>query len=1095
MKCLLPYLLIVLCFSCKNEPPLFESLSPKETNLYFQNQLSETTSLNILNYLYYYNGAGVAAGDFNNDGLVDLYFTANQSKDHLYLNIGGFKFKDITTAANIDNTSPWTTGVTTVDINNDGLLDIYVCKIGNYNTITGHNLLFVNNGIDKDGIPIFTEEAERYGLDLRSFSTQSAFFDMDKDGDLDLFVLNHSLHPNSNYGKGDNRNRIDDISGDKLLENINGKFIDITSQSGIFQGKIGYGLGLSISDINNDGYPDIYVGNDFFENDYLYMNQQNNTFKEVITSNISTLGHTSHYSMGNAIADLNNNGLQDIISLDMLPEDLETYKASGVEAPFQTYESYLNNGYAPQFMQNTLHHNNGNGTFSEIAFLSGIAATEWSWSPIIGDYDNDGFKDLYVTNGIVGATNDMDFINFISNETIQKQLATEQSERNLELSELIPEKKVENYMYQNTGDTKFKNVTHQWTSNETSFSNGGVSVDLDNDGDLDLVINNINEQAFVLKNNAENNRNNYLKIKFLGEADNLLGIGVKIKAFIKDQIITQENYINKGYLSSSDASIHIGLGTEQTVDSMHIIWPNGKYERLEKIVTNHQIIASIKNAHLSYNYYNESKPNHLEVLTDSILDFQHYDTPSIEFNRDPLVPYASTNTGPYTAVDDVNNDGLEDIFITGGKSQKSALYLQNKDGEFVSVQDNIFEEHAINEDTHALFFDANGDAYKDLIVVSGGNEFKEGSPLKPRLYINENGVFRYESQQFMEIETNASKVSVVDLDNDGDMDISIISNLIPWEFGQTPRQYIFENNGLGEFKNITTSVSTEFENIGNVYDIHWIDVNGDNFKDVIVVGHWMPITLFINNGEKLLIQSTKLNNTEGWWNTVKADDFDNDCDIDIIAGNWGLNTRLKASKEASITLYRNDFDGNGTIDPIVTYYQQHKETTLASKDELVKQLPYLNKTYLSYQDFAQASFNELFPKNKTTNIAKKHINELASCYFENIGNNTFKKHELPLMSQVSSVKDMLIKDFNNDGFKDVFLIGNNYHINTQLGKLDASHGMVLMNDQKGFFNQKAHEYIGASGETRGIEEIVINKDIYYIITRNNNSPIFLKLNK
>tara|TARA_B100000497_G_C7674393_1_gene407260 strand:- start:1059 stop:2102 length:1044 start_codon:yes stop_codon:yes gene_type:complete len=347
----------------------------------------------------------------------------------------------------------------------------------------------------------------------------------------------------------------------------------------------------------------------------------------------------------------------------------------------------------------------------------------------------------------------------------------------------------------------------------------------------------------------------------------------------------------------------------------------------------------------------------------------------------------------------------------------------------------------------------------------------------------------------MEIETNASKVSVVDLDNDGDMDISIISNLIPWEFGQTPKQYIFENNGLGEFKNITTSVSTEFENIGNVYDIHWIDVNGDNFKDVIVVGHWMPITLFINNGEKLLIQSTKLNNTEGWWNTVKAADFDNDGDIDIIAGNWGLNTRLKASKEESITLYRNDFDGNGTIDPIVTYYQQHKETTLASKDELVKQLPYLNKTYLSYQDFAQASFNELFPKNKTTNIAKKHINELASCYFENIGNNTFKKHELPLMSQVSSVKDMLIKDFNNDGFKDVFLIGNNYHINTQLGKLDASHGMVLMNDQKGFFNQKAHEYIGASGETRGIEEIVINKDIYYIITRNNNSPIFLKLHK
>jgi hypothetical protein len=500
--------LFFLLLSCNNNDALFVTVSSNKTQIKFQNTLTSTTKLNILNYLYYYNGAGVAAADFNNDGLVDLYFTGNQTDDKLYLNSGGLQFEDITTKANINNALPWTTGVTTVDINNDGFLDIYICKIGAHNTIKGKNLLYVNQGLDNNGVPRFKEDASTYGLDIASYATQATFFDYDKDGDLDLFLMNHSLYPNSNYGKGALRLEVDQKSGDKLLENKQGKFIDVSSEAGIFQGKIGYGLGVSIGDVTNDGYPDIYVGNDFFENDYLYLNQKNKTFKEVISNDKTTLGHTSHFSMGNAISDLNNDTHMDIISLDMLPENLKTYKTSGLEFPYQTYQYYLKNGYAPQFMQNTLHYNNGNGTFSETAYLSGIAATEWSWSPIIGDYDNDGFKDLYITNGILGATNDMDYINFISNEAIQKQLATEKSQRNLELSKQIPQKKVKNYFYKNNKDKTFSDVTSTWVSHDNSYSNGGTSVDLDNDGDLDLVINNINEEAFVLENTSDQNSKN-----------------------------------------------------------------------------------------------------------------------------------------------------------------------------------------------------------------------------------------------------------------------------------------------------------------------------------------------------------------------------------------------------------------------------------------------------------------------------------------------------------------------------------------------------------------------------------------------------------
>jgi hypothetical protein len=1093
-------MILIFCTSCTQKKVLFVQLNSANTHIKFQNKLTSTVDLNILNYLYYYNGAGIASADFNNDGLVDLYFVGNQIADKLYLNKGELIFEDITTQSFIKNDTPWTTGVSIVDINNDGYLDIYICKIGKHNTIVGKNLLFVNQGPNKTGIPTFIEKAGHYGLDIRAFSTQASFFDYDKDGDLDLFLLNHSLHPNSSYGKGANRNKVDAVSGDKFFENVAGKFKEVSATTNIFQGKIGYGLGLSIGDVNNDGYPDIYVGNDFFENDYLYINQKDKTFKEIISADKTKLGHTSHFSMGNAMADLNNDTYTDIISLDMLPENLQTYKTSGREYPYQNYEYYLKNGYAPQFMQNTLHYNNGNETFSETAYVSGVAATEWSWSPIVGDFDNDGFKDLYITNGILGATNDMDYINFISNKAIQKQLASEKSERNLKLSQEIPQKKVKNYFYKNNRDNTFTNVTEQWASNGSSFSNGGVSVDLDNDGDLDLVVNNINEEAYLLKNTSiekeqiENKQRNYLKIKFKGSAANIFGIGTKIKAFLKEQVITEENYTTKGYLSAVAPGVHIGLGTLTCIDSLHVIWPNNQFQILKGIAANQEITLSIAKA--KGNYYQqfvEKKTNILEKK-EVELEFKHRDTQSLEFNRDPLIPYASTNLGPDIAVADINADGLEDVFISGAKGQASKIFIQNKEGVFKEVQDSIFKKQAIHEDVAAVFFDANSDAFIDLLVVSGGNEFRRGKPLQPRLYVNNKGVFDKAVYPFKNIEINASKVKALDIDNDGDMDITITSNLIPWQFGKTPKQYIFLNDGFGNFTDVSSKYGVSFQNIGNVQDIIWVDLNNDRFLDAIAVGYWMPVSIFINDGKKLTLQKNSLlENTNGWWNAIKAADFDKDGDIDLIVGNWGLNTRLKASLEKPITLFSNDFDDNNTLDPIITYYDQGLETPFASKDELAKQLPFLNKKYLSYTAFANATFKALLPEEKIKKASKKYTFELASCYFENLGNNTYKQKVLPFLAQVSSVNDMALHDFNKDGFTDVLLVGNNYNISTQLGKLDASHGVLLLNDQSGFFKESQHQNFDIPGEARTITKIKIKEDWFYMIAINNDRPIFLKI--
>jgi len=1089
------FLILFLWGACsKKEAPLFVQMPASVTGISFSNTLTNTPELNILTYLYYYNGAGIAAADFNNDGNIDLYFTSNQEGDKLYLNKGNFKFEEVTQYANIDNDTHWTTGVTHVDINNDGLLDIYVCKVGGFKTIKGKNRLYVNQGIDANGIPRFKEDARSYGLDFSGFSTQASFFDYDLDGDLDMFLLNHSVHPNRTYGKGSKRNTIDLKAGDKLFRNDKGIYTDVTTQAGIFQGTIGYGLGLSVSDLNNDGYPDIYVGNDFFENDYLYINQKDGTFSEVISSDSRKLGHTTHFSMGNDIADINNDGFADIVSLDMLPEDLATYKTSGLEYPFPTYQFYLKNGYAPQYMQNTLHLNLGDLNFSEVATVSGIAATEWSWGALFADYDNDGFKDLFISNGIQGATNDMDFINFIANDHIQQKINQGLSPQDLDFISQMPEKKVPNYLFRNTQNLGFKDVSADWANFKDSFSNGSIYADLDNDGDLDLVVNNVNENAGVFQNTLEKKiQNKGFTIQLKGNKTNRFGIGAKLIAYLDSVQISVEHFPSRGYLSSISNRLHFGIGKDSVLDSLTLIWPGGHYQTLENIKETRKITFDEQEA--SGNFYNFVTTSEKFVTkVDSLLNFRHKEGNTIEFDRNPLVPFASTHEGPAIAIADVNEDGKDDIFIGGAKAQSSILFIKDSAGGFTPSQTDLFEIDARSEDIAQIFFDANGDGSEDLLVVSGGNEFRSGLPLQPRLYFNRNGTFEKNDTAFNGVSINASHTAAIDFDNDGDLDITISADMIPHQFGQTPIQYIFENDGNGTFNDVTATFAKAFKTIGNVKDFIWVDMDNNGFKDLVVVGHWMPISLFMNDGNTLTHKNLEsLAYTEGLWNTIIAEDFNNDGDIDFMVGNWGKNTKFSASTAKPLTLYSQDFDENGAKESLVTYYHKDKETPFASKDELTKQMPFLNKKFLSYKAFAEANIEALFGKEKLQNAYTKKVYELASCYFENDGKGGFYKRELPLIAQVSTTLTMAYDDFDQDGTKEVLLLGNNDEISTQLGRMDASHGVLLTYDtEKRTFAWDRSINFDIHGPARSIEKFMIQDKEHYIIGINNAAPIILK---
>ena len=957
--------------SCNNKkapaaPVMFNVLKEDVTGLHFANKLHPTSEFNMLKYMYYYNGAGVAAGDFNNDGKIDLFFAGNQEQNTLYLNKGNRHFMDVTKQAQIPVDSAWSTGVSVIDINNDGLLDIYVCRVGKYKILHGENQLLVCQGM-KDGIPFYKNEIEKYGLNFSGFSTQAAFFDYDNDGDLDMFLLNHSVNHDGNFAPRANFiNTYDSLAGDQFFRNDGGHYVNVTKQCGINSSKIGYGLGIAISDINLDGWPDIYIGNDFHENDYLYINQKNGTFKEELNDHIM---HTSQFSMGVDIADINNDAYPDIISMDMLPSDPYILKRSLTEDNYQTSLDKIRYGYNHQYSRNNLQLNRRNGMFSETGFYSGIFATDWSWSSLWMDFDNDGKKDLFISNGIPKRLNDLDYVNYMVNDAMQDKIQHNKLEEK-DLAEIsrFPEIKLPNRFFKNEGNAKFKDVGEAINDNLNTFSNGAVYADLDNDGDLDIVVNNIADAALVYENKTTAKKN-VAKITLVGSPQNINAIGTKCYLFSEGQILSYEKYSAKGFMSSMEIPLSISFG-ENKIDSILLVWPDNTYQKINRDTSSITWTYKWQKGLPLFNFEtisNFQKPGSREfkdITPQTRLDYVHEENDFNEFNREILLHKTLGTEGPALAVGDVNGDGLEDVFVGSSKWKTSALFVQNKNGTFTKTDQPQFKSDSTYEDVDACFVDVNNDSYPDLVVASGGNEFYGNDPLlKPRIYLNNGkGTMTKSENAFPDIFITQSCIKPCDFNNDGFIDFFIGGRAVPYAYGKIPTSYLLQNDGTGHFKNVTENIAKGLSNIGFVTNAVWADINNDKQKDLIITLEWGGIEAFINNNGNF--RKKELTDKNGWWNFVLPVDIDGDGDIDFIAGNQGQNCRLQPTVDKPVKMYYNDFDNNGTYEQIITFFQNDKEVPMASKMDLEKQLPFIKKNYLYAADFTKASMADLFTKDK-----------------------------------------------------------------------------------------------------------------------------------
>jgi enediyne biosynthesis protein E4 len=1086
------------CSDRKEQTYQFKLLTSVDTNLDFNNSLHQTTEMNIMNYMYFYNGGGVGAGDFNSDGRVDLFFTSNLGTNKLYLNQGGFKFLDITGQAKLGGITGWSTGVSIVDINNDGLLDIYVNQVGGFRNLNGKNKLFVCKGVNK-GIPYYEDLANVYGLDIVGFSTQSSFFDYDLDGDLDMFLLNHSVHENGTFGERESfKDKVHPTAGDKLFQNTNGKFVDVTLQSGVKSLVIGYGLGIATSDVNNDGWPDIYIGNDFHENDYLYINQRNGTFKEMLEEQIM---HTSKFSMGVDIADFNNDGFTDIVSLDMKPSDPFILKSSLGEDNYTIFNFKLDYGYAAQFARNNLQMNNGNGTFSEIAMFSKIHATDWSWAPLFMDFDNDGYKDLFISNGIVRRMNDIDYVNFreSSEDHKWKTQANRMEEDDLHLLENIPEVKLPNKFFKNSGSLLFEDISYCIKDNLSSFSNGAVYADFDDDGDLDIVTNNINDTPFVYNNlSVANGDKNacFLSFDFEGSPQNVAAVGAKIIVFKKEQQLVYENFPTRGFQSSMHVGIHIGIGNKSQIDSAIVIWPDHGYQSIDTLLFNKKSILKWSSGLPKYTFKKDTVTDigkFSDITNDVKLYYTHKENDFGEFDRESLIPFMVSTEGPAVAVADINGDGLEDVFFGSSKRFRSTIFTQTKSGTFSKAQSPTIAIDSVFEDVDALFRDIDNDGDQDLVVASGGNEFWGDSEyLKQRFYLNNGKGDFSASLAFPNAFLTASCVVATDFNRDGLVDFFFGARAQPKGYGIVPKSYLFKNSGNGHFEDVTDSYAVGLRDVGLVTDASSVDIDGDRDDDLLVSVEWGSIKLFMNEGNSFQLRN--ISDHTGLWTYIQPFDYDSDGDVDFIAGNSGLNTQLTASSQKPIRMYVKDFDSNGTIEQIVTYYLGNKEVTLANHSELLKQLPYLKKDFLYAKDFAAASPEELIGKEILMKSLKYEVNTLSNCYFENTGGQSnFKVHPLPQRLQLSTIRaGAVTQSTNGKGSTNVLLTGNFYDNNTELGRYDSDFGSLLEVTSKGELYTTSLGSLKIKGQVRRVIPIKIKNSICYLIVKNNDTVMIIK---
>ena len=1039
---------LVLSGCTSKNDKLFTLLDEDDTGIDYSNMLRESDDMNVMNYSYFYNGAGVSVGDINNDGLQDLLFTGNMVKNRLYINKGNFEFENITDKSGIASKQGWCTGATMVDINADGLLDIYISRSADIDPERRKNLLFINNGD-----LTFTEKAEEYGLADHGYSTQASFFDYDKDGDLDMFLINHSLQQYTT-GVQENvqlRKEQNPDFANKLYRNDNGKFKDISAEAGITSNVLTFGLGLAVSDINNDSWLDIYVSNDFNEPDYMFINNGNGTFTDKLTESMAQI---SMYSMGSDIADYNNDGLPDMVTLDMLPESNETQKMHSGAENFDKMQFLFDRGFYFQFSRNMLQKNNGDGTFSEIGQIAGISNTDWSWAALFSDLDRDGKKDLFVTNGYVKDYTDMDFLKYTMDETIRSRQQGNTVVAK-DFIEKMPTIVQSNYVFQNVGNDRFEKKNTDWGLDQKGISAGAVYADLDNDGDMDLVVSNTNENASVYRNNSELlNKNSYLRVQLKGDKQNSLGFGAKVVLYAKGVKYFQEQIPVRGFQSSVDPVLNFGLGENQVVDSLFIIWPNDKSQKINNVKVNQTLTLDVKNANLDLKF-NPIPAGDKYLVNSASVNFTHTENQFNDFTVQTLLPNYLSRPGPTMAKADFNGDGIEDLFIGGAAGQAGALFTQSNAGDFIRKNSSSLDADAQYEDTASEFFDMDGDGDLDLYVGSGGYEFGPDSPwLQDRIYINDGkGNFTKKTSGLPKMLSSTGTVRSSDIDGDGDADLFVGSRVSPGMYPSTPESKILINDGKGNFTDGTAAIAPEVKYAGMVSDAVWIDVNQDKVNDLIIVGEWMPIRIFVNQKGKLKDRSTEFIKfgSSGWWNTIYADDMDADGDNDLVIGNLGLNAQFKASEKEPMSIYYKDFDENGSVDPIFCYYIGGVSYPAASRDDLMDQLPSLKNKFLEYHKYANATINDLFTADQLKDAKMLKAELLETVYLENTGKG-FKLKQLPVEAQYAPVYAIASSDLDKDGKKDIILAGNNSWTRIKFGHFTSSNGTLLSGNGKGEFS-------------------------------------------
>jgi hypothetical protein len=1079
------------CERAQAPPPLFELLDPEATGVTFVNELPLEPELNILNSVFYYNGGGVAVGDIDGDGLPDLYFTSNLGRDRLYRNKGNYQFEDITDRAGVGRENSWSSGATMADVDGDGHIDIYVSAV-KYLTLPGGNTLYINNG---DGT--FTDRTAEFGLEHAGYSTQATFFDYDADGDLDMYLLNYSTPAESAaelmVATSSRREARHPLAGDRLFRNEGDRFVDVSDEAGIFGGAEGFGLGVVASDLNDDGCVDLFVANDFQENDFLYFNNCDGTFTE---SSARALGHTSRFSMGVDAADFNNDGLLDLVVLDMLPEREDILKTSSNAENFVIANLKLRAGYGVQYARNTLQLNRGGGRFSEIGQLAGIHATDWSWAPLFADLDNDGYKDLFVTNGIYRRPNDLDHVSRMGSSAIQASLNRGITKENLTLVEQMPQVPIPNYAYRNNGDLTFTNVAESWGLAQPGFSSGAAYVDLNNSGALDLVINNVNASASIYRNLSPNHDRHYLKVLLHGSESNTAGIGAKVVIRIDGVTQLVEQAPTRGFQSSVDSRLHFGLGSSERVDSLLVIWPDHRFQVLTDVPADQTITLSQDRAGGAYDYRRGTAGERLFAdIGDRLgLNFEHEENSFYDYSREPLMPHRLSTEGPPIAVGDVNGDGLDDVYIGGAKGQAGSLFLQSGGGTFRARDVSAFRADSLHEDTDAIFFDADGDGHLDLFVVSGGNEFwGEHEALRDRIYMNDGrGYFRRDDTRLPDLFENGSCVVPADFNRDGHVDLFVGSRVVARSYGLIPESHLLQNDGRGKFADVTLDKASALARAGMVSAATWTDYDGNGELDLIVVGEWMPIRVFSQEKGRFVDRTREagLSETSGWWNAVLAADLDGDGREDLVLGNLGLNSQIRASPDEPARLYVHDFYGDGTLEQILTFYKRGVSYPLAGRDELTRAMPALRGRFLSYADFGDSRIEEFVRVSELEQATVLEARSFASATALNNGDGTFAVRELPMEAQFAPVYAMLAEDFDGDGYTDLLVAGNFHGVPPVRGRYDASYGQVLRGDGRGRFEPIDMHASGliVEGEVRDMELLrVAGGDRLIVIARNDDT--------